>query len=155
MGYIEEMRQLIGSRPLITVGAAILMIDAHDRILLQLRTDNRLWGIPGGGLEPGETLEETARREVYEETGLRAGTVTLFGTFSGPELDYTYPNGDRVVIVSTVFTCAEWTGELLAQPDESVDLKFFALNELPAQLSPPNIPVIREFLRNSLARGNP
>lgn len=50
------------------------------------RTDNGAWTIPGGMTEPGETVEETARREVREETGLTVGTMTLFDAFSGPEL---------------------------------------------------------------------
>jgi 8-oxo-dGTP pyrophosphatase MutT (NUDIX family) len=59
----------IGSRP----AARALIIDANDRLLLlqaQDAGDHRWWLAPGGGLEPGESFEDAARREVHEETGL-------------------------------------------------------------------------------------
>ncbi|OKP87763.1 hypothetical protein A3844_10175 [Paenibacillus helianthi] len=49
--------------------------------LLQRRTDNGLWGLPGGSLELGETLPEVAKRELLEETGLIANSLTLFDVF--------------------------------------------------------------------------
>ena len=68
--YIRELRQLVGNRPLIMTGAAVLVTDEQGRLLLLRRTDNGCWGIPGGAMEPGETLEQTALRETQEETGL-------------------------------------------------------------------------------------
>ena len=55
MGYIEELRALVGSRPLILPGASVLVVDARGHILLQRRADSGLWGIPGGMMEPGES----------------------------------------------------------------------------------------------------
>src|SRR5512142_3189330 len=103
MGYIEELRSLIGHRPILLVGAAVLISDAQGRLLLGQRSDNHQWGIPGGSMEPGETVEETARREALEETGLKIGELRLFGVFSGPEFFYIYPNGDQVHNVSIVY----------------------------------------------------
>lgn len=70
MGYIMELRKIIGTRPIIMVGACTILMNEHRQILLQQRKDNGLWGLPGGSLEPGESMEEVARRELYEETGL-------------------------------------------------------------------------------------
>ncbi len=54
-------------------GVRVLVIDAADRVLLFASNDDDgrpFWYPPGGGSEPGETAEETARREPWEETGL-------------------------------------------------------------------------------------
>lgn len=83
--YIKDLRKLVGNRPLILTGASVLLIDEKKRVLLQQRTDNGLWGLPGGLMEPGETIEETARREVYEETGLAVTDLRLYGIYSGSQ----------------------------------------------------------------------
>lgn len=69
MGYIMELRKIVGKRPLIMAGAAVLLINEKNELLLQLRQDNNCWGLAGGALELGETLEQTAMRELFEETG--------------------------------------------------------------------------------------
>jgi ADP-ribose pyrophosphatase YjhB (NUDIX family) len=127
-------------------GAGALIIDGQNRVLLQRRCDNDCWGIPGGAVELGETIEETARREVREETGLTLGEITFFGAYSGPELHYVYPNGDEVHIISHVFVAHEYSGEIVADAAESRDMRFFQLDELP-HINPPDQPVIRDFLR--------
>ena len=68
--YVSELRRLVGSRPLLLVAAGVVVRASYGAILLQRRTDDGLWGLPGGALEPGDSLEEAARRELLEETGL-------------------------------------------------------------------------------------
>ena len=63
-------------KPEFRPSARVLLIDDNDRALLMRvalpnRPGTRLWITPGGGLDPGETREEAALRELYEETGLR------------------------------------------------------------------------------------
>ncbi|MBE3554484.1 MAG: NUDIX domain-containing protein, partial [Thermicanus sp.] len=70
MGYIMELRKWVGKRPLIMAAAGVAVMDGEEKILLQQRIDNNMWGLPGGALELGETLEEAAKRELLEETGL-------------------------------------------------------------------------------------
>ena len=67
MGYIEELRKVVGTRPLILVGSAIIILNDKQVLLLQYRSDTYDWGVPGGAMELGETTEETARRELFEE----------------------------------------------------------------------------------------
>ncbi|WP_419095828.1 NUDIX domain-containing protein [Halalkalibacter suaedae] len=81
MGYIDELRKLIGNRPIISVGATILVVNAEKKILFQHRSDTLDWGLPGGSMELGETLEEVASRELKEETGLTANRFELLGVF--------------------------------------------------------------------------
>ncbi|MFC7321532.1 NUDIX domain-containing protein [Halobacillus campisalis] len=63
---------------------------------MQHRTDNLHWSHPGGAVEAGESVEDTVKREVLEETGLRVKEVEFFNIYSGESQHYTYPNGDEV-----------------------------------------------------------
>ncbi len=147
MGYVSELRALVGTRPLLLVGAGVLLWDGLGRLLLQRRTDDNLWGIIGGGVELGESVEDAARREAFEETGLTVGHLKLFGVFSGPKFWHTYPNGDKASIISIVYqTCA--SGELVCG-DESRELRYFSLDELAAlSFSGPNRAIVEQLLAN-------
>ncbi len=63
MGYIHELRQLVGNRPLIMVGATLLLFNRDHQLLMIKRTDNGCWGVPGGAMELGESTENTVIRE--------------------------------------------------------------------------------------------
>lgn len=151
MGYIMEMRALVGARPFIVVGACVFVFKEAS-ILLMRRSDNGLWGLPGGSLEPGETLEECARRELLEETGLRASALEFFHVFSGPEQHYIYPNGHEAHIVTSAFVAREFNGDPHSADGESLELQFFHLRDLPAEMSPPTNPVLRKLLQSELAK---
>ena len=137
MGYIMDLRAFVGHRPLIQVGSAVILEDGQGRILLQLRSDNHLWDFSAAGsMEPGESAEDTARRELLEETGLTARALELCGVFTGPREHHVYPNGDEVYNVEFVYVCRDWGGTLNCQADEVEELRFFAPGELPDGLSP-------------------
>lgn len=146
MGYISDLREIVGSRPLVMAGASVILLDKNNHLLLQLRKDNGCWGLPGGSLEPGETLEQVAKRELYEETGLTARKLELFNTFSGPDFYYKYPHGDQVYNVVSNYICRDYRGELKID-DESVAIQFFNIEQLPTNISPPDLPVIKEFVK--------
>ena len=151
-GYIFDLRRIVGHRPLIQVGAGIIVEDPQGRVLLQLRADNHCWSYCGGSCEIDERVEDTARRELLEETGLIAEKLDLFGVWSGPELHYVYPNGDEVSNIDIVFLCKSYTGEIRCQEEEVDDLRFFAADEIPENLSPPIVkPLMKwvELKRNS------
>lgn len=136
MGYIMDLRAIVGHRPLIQVGSSVIVVDAQGHILLQLRSDDHQWSFSAAGsMEPGEAAEQTARRELLEETGLTAHSLELFGVYSGKEEHHVYPNGDEVYNVEFAFVCRDWSGTLECQEGEVDELRFFALDELPAGLS--------------------
>ena len=137
MGYMMDLRAYVGHRPLIQVGSSVMIENGQGHILLQLRTDNHLWSFSAAGsMEPGESAEDTARRELLEETGLTARALELCGVFTGPREHHVYPNGDEVYNVEFVYVCRDWGGTLNCQEDEVEELRFFAPGELPDGLSP-------------------
>ena len=83
--------------------------------MVQKRADNHLWGYAGGSVELDEKVEDAAKRELFEETGLIANSLELFGVFSGKELHYIYPNGDEVSNIDVVYVCRDYCGELKRQ----------------------------------------
>jgi ADP-ribose pyrophosphatase YjhB (NUDIX family) len=145
MNHIEELRTLIGHRPILMVGAGILIQDADQRLLLLKRSDNHLWGLPGGAVEPGENVEAAARRETLEETGLEVQGLDLFGVFSGPELFYQYPNGDQVYNVSIIYQARGLAGDIRLN-QEHTTWQYFADEEIPFHKGSPLNPVFREYI---------
>ncbi|WP_367281439.1 NUDIX hydrolase [Planococcus shixiaomingii] len=114
--------------------AGAFVIDPEERILLQQRSDTGEWGLPGGFMEMNETIQESAKREVYEETGLQMKQLKLFGIYSGPNYDKTFANGDQVSMVQIIFTCRQYEGHLVERNEESLQNKFYRINELPQNL---------------------
>ena len=150
MGYIMELREKIGSRPLIMAGASVLVFNELGHLLLQKRADSLDWGTIGGSLEPGESLEEAAHRELWEESGLKANTLQLITVISGADAYYQYPNGDEVYNVTAVFKAICIEGSPVLMDDEGLELRYFDLNEPIPNLNPYAAHVLSEsgFLQN-------
>ncbi len=144
--YIKELRKYVGHDPLIQCGATLIIFDAKHRVLMMQRTDNDCWCFPGGSVELGEKVETAAKREAYEETGLIAENLKLFDVFSGEELYYKYPNGDEVYNIDHVYYSNQYSGEIVESNEESKACRFFAIDELPNKISPPQIPVVRKLI---------
>ncbi|TKD69360.1 NUDIX hydrolase [Pseudalkalibacillus hwajinpoensis] len=135
MNYVKELRDLVGHRPLILVGAVTLILNKNDEILLQLRNErSKRWGLPGGLMEPGESTEETATRETFEETGLTVENLTLFKLYSGEAFFTKADNGDEFYSVTTAYYTDECSGSIKANPDESLSCKYFSFDELPENM---------------------
>lgn len=149
MGYIQDLRALVGNRPLVMVGATVLVLNERGELLMALRSDNNRWGVIGGALEPGESLEQTARREAREEAGLELGELELFGAFSGAGFFYEYPNGDQAHIVTVVYVCRHFSGNPHPADGEHHLLQWFSLQALPQEISPPVIPILQALVERS------
>lgn len=135
--YIKNLRKFVGHAPIIQCGASVIVINDKNEILLQKRLDNGCRGYAGGAVELDEVVEDAARRELFEETGLTAGTLELYGIFSGPDCHYVYPNGDEVSNIDHVYLCRDFSGELKCEESEITELRFFSLDKIPENLSPP------------------
>ncbi|MET3289917.1 UNVERIFIED_CONTAM: 8-oxo-dGTP pyrophosphatase MutT (NUDIX family) [Brevibacillus sp. OAP136] len=146
MEYVKEMRKLIGTKPLLICGAGVLFFDDAGRVLMLQRSDNLCWCFPGGTMDLGEQLEQTARREALEETGLTVQEMTLFGVFSGKGMHYVYPHGDEVYVVDAIFTCNRYEGTVQLN-DESINYAFFEIDRLPDEISPPVRPIVQEVVK--------
>lgn len=146
MGYIMDLRKKVGHSPLIMVSACVLIVNEKGQLLLQKRADNGFWAYPGGSMEPGETFEECAKREAFEETGLECLELDYFTHKSGKEMHYIYPNQDEVYIAEIVFLCEKYQGELNVQESEVTEQQFFDLDKLPDNISPTNRSVIQQLV---------
>jgi ADP-ribose pyrophosphatase YjhB (NUDIX family) len=107
---------------------AVVTNDAGE-ILLQKRTDNGLWALPGGAMDIGESIAETVVREVKEETGLDVEPTGIVGIYTNPRHVMEYSNGEVRQQFSICFK-ARIRGGSLAISDESTDLRFVAPTDL-------------------------
>ncbi|MGP7818393.1 NUDIX hydrolase [Niallia sp. 01092] len=145
MDYIKQLRKLIGKMPVILVGSVVIILDEKKRILLQQRTHpHGVWGLPGGLMEPGESTEETAIREVYEETGLKVSGLQLLQVYSGKQYYTVAANGDPFYSVTAAYYTNTYSGSLQLNKEEAIDLTYFAQDELPEKM----VKSHRQFLKD-------
>lgn len=145
MGYISEIRKYVGHSPIMVTAAMCIIYDRKKGILLEKRTDNGMWCVPGGALELNETLEDALRREVKEETSLDIFNPKLFDVKAGVHM--IYPNKDEVYYTDVVYEVNEYKGEL--KPDaESKELCWVPVNKLPNNIMPTQIEYIKKFVKN-------
>lgn len=145
MTYVAELREAVGDRPLLLPSTALIVLDPDGRILLQRRTDDGTWGLPGGLLEIGEAPEEAVVRETREEMGLEIGDVDLFDVVGGPEVYHDYPGQGRVYAVGIAYIARGVTGEPRVDRDEVAEARYFALDDLPPQLERGCRPILSRF----------
>lgn len=134
-GYRKTLRQHIGHAPIITIGVGVVIENSKGEILLQKRKDNGKWAIIGGGMEIGESFEEAIRREAKEEAGIELGTLSLMAICNGQDRYITYPNGDIVYSSSIIFRTKTFCGNIVNDPDEVVEHKFWGRDNLPEEIN--------------------
>ncbi|WP_078326918.1 NUDIX hydrolase [Mycobacteroides salmoniphilum] len=109
--------------------ASAIVTDEQDRILLVKRRDNTLWALPGGGHDIGESIEQTAVREVKEETGLDVEVSGLTGIYTNPAHVVAFSDGEVRQQFSLCFT-TKLLGGQLAIDHESTDIAWTAPADL-------------------------
>lgn len=116
-------------RPSVTVDVAVFAYDAGVLKLLLIQRGRDpfagSWALPGGFIEPEETLEASARRELQEETGLQVDTLIPVATFGDPGRD---PRGRTLTVLFR--TLLPSLPPVIGQDDAS-DAAWFALGALP------------------------
>jgi len=128
-------------------GTCAAVFNERGEILLQQRADNGFWSMPGGAIDPGESVEQGALREVWEETGLQVRVVRLVGVYSDPRnyMITHYPGGDIVHNVSLCFVCERVSGTLQLS-DESTDIGYFPVEALPEPMMPSHLIRLKDVL---------
>jgi ADP-ribose pyrophosphatase YjhB (NUDIX family) len=109
--------------------SAVLFGNDRLTVLLTRRTDNGQWCLPGGMIEPGESVSEGCEREVFEETGLRIRVVRLTCVYSNPNRLTIYPDGNKAHVIVLTFEVEQVGGEL-GLSDETTDAQFFPVAEV-------------------------
>ncbi len=123
-------------------GAGVVVLNAdRTQVLLQLREDIRAWGLPAGGLEPGETPEQAAIRETREETGYEIALVRRVGEYWRPQM----PGGG---VLFHVFEGRVVGGDPSQHDWESLAVEWFAVQALPK----PMTPFARQIIDDACAR---
>ena len=121
-------------------GAAAIIVNENGQILMQARSDNDKWGLPGGCQELGERFEETVIREIKEETNLvvEESDLELIAIVSGEGRRNEYPNGDVVINNTALYLVKKYSGQL-KWDSESKNMKFFDLDSLPENQHDPDL----------------
>jgi ADP-ribose pyrophosphatase YjhB (NUDIX family)/2-polyprenyl-3-methyl-5-hydroxy-6-metoxy-1,4-benzoquinol methylase len=135
-GQSHPWINLLARTKLVTprVGANAVIFNAAGQVLLTRRADNGMWCLPGGHLDFGESLAQTAVREILEETGLQVEVERLIGVYSTPYPDcFTINEVNQIVIVS--FLCRVVGGEL-ALSYETTAFGYFDPKHLPQPMVP-------------------
>jgi len=129
--YYRALRARIGHELILYPAAGAAIFDAERRLLLQEKTFEPGWFLPGGAIEPGETPEAALVREVAEETGLIVRPLSVLLMIGGVDFRYEYPNGDRVEITGPIYRC-----DIVGRTDGPLDtetkrLEFFSRETMP------------------------
>jgi 8-oxo-dGTP pyrophosphatase MutT (NUDIX family) len=109
--------------------ASAVVVNEAGELLLQCRSDNGQWALPGGTMDLGETLAQTVVREVKEETGIDIDVTGLVGIYSDPGHVIEYDDGEVRQEFNVCFS-ARMIGGRLRSSAESTDLRWVALAEL-------------------------
>ena len=150
--YVKHLREVVGHEELLQLpSVAIALRDEDGRVLLARHVETGIWGLPGGGIEPGETPADAAVREFWEETGVLVRLTRLIGVFGSSEHIVRYRNGDRTSYVAATFEAAAVSGRLSADPSELLEIRFVKEAEIPTLEIAPWMPEIL----TSLFRGGP
>jgi 8-oxo-dGTP pyrophosphatase MutT (NUDIX family) len=129
--YLSWLREKAGPGLILSPSVAAVIRDAQGRLLLQEKSSGEAWSLPAGGIELGESPQEAIIREVMEETGFEVQVERILAVYGGSAFRYTYPNGDEVEYVVTLFECRIVGGAGIPTDNETRSTHFFHQEEMP------------------------
>ncbi|WP_440118915.1 NUDIX domain-containing protein [Paenibacillus sp. QZ-Y1] len=140
----RDLAQYIANRSHIVVKAAVRAENEKGELLLIQHAEHGHWRVPAGQMRPGESIEDTAHRELWEETGWTTDRMTLEGLHSGPDLRHLHASGDEDYFVIAMFRARIIQDRLVeSRVNSEAGLKFF---------DPKSLPILNEFSRMLLKR---
>ncbi|CAM3278454.1 NUDIX domain-containing protein [Nocardioides dubius] len=145
--FIVDLRRRIGHDPLWLAAVTAVVLRGNE-VLLVRRSDNGAWSPVTGIIDPGEHPATTAVREVAEETGVRCTVDQLVWVSVGDPV--VHANGDHAQYLDLVFRCHFVDGEARVADDESSDVGWFAVDDLP-----PLKPDLQERIEVALEHAGP
>ena len=135
----------------IVASVTAVVRDEAGRLLLVHKTDNDLWALPGGGVDPGESVSQAVVREVAEETGIDVEVGSLVGVYTSPRHVMAYDDGEVRQQFSICFACRLVGGEIRPS-SESTDVRFFAPADIGRLNAHPSIRLrIDDYLKGECA----
>lgn len=141
--YIAYIRKMVGDSKIMLISCCVVLTNENNEVLLQKRSDNLLWGLPGGLMELDETIEECAIREVKEETNLDVEITKFIGVFNNPNM--TWRKTDKARVICFSFQGKVIGGSLSIHDDESLAFDYFSLDNLPNIHSNDNLETIYAY----------
>jgi len=129
--YTGKLRSIVGNQKLIIPSVRAIILDESNRILYIKRKGNNKWALPAGGIELNESIEECLRREVKEETGLEVVKATLVAMYTGRQYSIINRFGDEYQGFEFLFRIDEWNGTVQTETEETSDIGFFPMDDLP------------------------
>jgi 8-oxo-dGTP pyrophosphatase MutT (NUDIX family) len=127
---------------------AVVFDRERTEVLLHQLRDDGTWSLPGGRPDFGETFSSAVEREVLEETGAQVRAERLIGAYSDPALfTFTYPDGNEVQAFAVAIECSAVETSLVPVSNESIDVRWFHINDLPASLKARHLLIIRDALQ--------
>ena len=135
-----------------------IMIFRNNKVLLGKRNEDpekasselhgeSTWTMPGGKIHFGEKIEEAAKRELKEETGVISNTLKIVSVTNEIRSDAHF--------VTIGFLCEEFEGEpRVMEPQEITEWKWFPLNALPSPIFPPTMKLLQNYINREVYKGD-
>ncbi|MEV6984606.1 NUDIX domain-containing protein [Sphaerisporangium sp. NPDC051017] len=141
--YLAGLRSQVGTALLLLPSVNAFIFDEQGRLLLGRHSEqDDVWSAPGGTVEPDEAPLDAAVRETREEVGLDVTVRGLIGAYGGPRFRTTYPNGDQVAHVITIYGCTAEGGTAVPDGVEISEIRWVTEAEAATLASPSWLPVV-------------
>ena len=148
--YLARLRAKVGHDLVLAPSVAVIARDEGGRVLMVQSCDTGLWQTIGGMLEPDETPQQAAHREALEEASVTVELLEIIAVLGGPAFRVTYPNGDQMAYVATVFDARVTGGQPRPDGHETSDVKWLGPGELARA---PMDEITHELLAAAIAPG--